>query len=151
MSVAAQRPPLFTPADRRRLAVVQAVGAALIALAWYLAAGRPDAGEQLVFVSLSLLGALVAVAGTAGLLLRGRRAIESRTALLLGPAPSGAADAPPPGGLVAGTGTRWFHRADCLLAQGRAWSAAPRSDHEAAGRKPCPACQPSLTPSGSAR
>ncbi len=57
MSVAA-RPPLFTTADRWRTGALVAAGAVTIALSWFLAAGRADAGDQLICVSLSLVGAL---------------------------------------------------------------------------------------------
>ena len=142
MSVAATRPPLFTSADRVRVGVLQAVGALLIALAWFFAAGRADAGDQLIFVSLSLLGALLGMAATAGLFLRGRRAVGARTAPLRGSAPAAPVDAPLARDLVAGPGAKWYHRSDCLLAEGRHWSPSPLSAHQAAGRKACPACKP---------
>jgi hypothetical protein len=141
-SVAAARPGLFTRSDGLRVGVLLAVGALVIALSWFFAAGRPDAGDQLVFVSLSLLGALLGMSATAGLLLRGRRAVGARTALLLGTAPAAPADAPLASDLVAGPGAKWFHRSDCLLVEGRNWPAAPLSAHQGAGRKACPACKP---------
>ena len=142
MTVIAGRPPLFTSADRRRVGVLQAVGAAVIVLSWFFAAGRADAGDQLVLVSLSLVGALLGMAATAGLLLRGRRMVGARTSLLLGTAPPAPADAPLARDLVAGPDAKWFHRSDCLLVEGRHWPAAPLSAHQRAGRKACPACKP---------
>src|SRR5439155_9786295 len=115
MSITATRPPLFTAADRRRVGVPLAVGTALVVVSWFFAAGRADAGDQLIFVSLSLVGALLGMAATAGLLLRGRRAVGARTALLLGTAPAAPADAPPAADLVAGPDAKWYHRSDCLL------------------------------------
>jgi hypothetical protein len=141
MSVAA-RPPLFTAADRWRTSVLVAAGAVTIALSWFFSAGRADAGDQLVFVSLSLVGALLGMAATAGLLLRGRRTVGARTRLLLGTAPHAPTDAPVSTDLVAGPDAKWFHRSDCLLAEGRGWPPAPLSAHQRAGRKACPACQP---------
>ena len=135
------RPPLFSRADRRQVLTLQGLGALLVALAWYFASGRPDAGDQLAFVTLSLIGALAGTAASARLFLRGRRAVGARTALLLGQAPSTAADSRPRAGdFVAGPTARWYHRSDCLLAEGRTWPAASRSAHERAGRKACPAC-----------
>jgi len=142
MSIAVARPPLFRPADRLRVGVVLAAGAVTIALSWFFAAGRADAGDQLIFVSLSLVGALLGMAATAGLLLRGRRAVGARTALLLGTAPAAPADAPPAADLVAGPDAKWYHRSDCLLVERRHWPAAPLSAHQRAGRKACPACKP---------
>ena len=141
-AAAAARPPLFTSADRLRVGILQAVGAVIIVLSWFFAAGRPDAGDQLVFVSLSLVGALLGMAATAGLLLRGRRAVGARTALLLGAAPAAPPDAPLATELVAGPGAKWYHRSDCLLVEGRHWPAAPLSAHQTAGRKACPGCKP---------
>ena len=141
MSVAA-RPPLFTTADRWRTGALVAAGAVTIALSWFFAAGRADAGDQLILVSLSLVGALLGMAATAGLLRRGRRTVGARTALLLGTAPDTPAATLVSTDLVAGPEAKWFHRSDCLLAEGRHWSPAPLAAHRAAGRKACPACQP---------
>jgi hypothetical protein len=62
--------------------------------------------------------------------------------MLLGPAPSASLAAVSAETLVAGGERRWFHRADCLLARSRNWPSASRSEHEQAGRQPCPACNP---------
>ena len=142
MSVAVGRPPLFTSADKLRVGGLLAVGAVIIALSWFFAAGRPDAGDQLVFVSLSLVGALLGMSATAGLLLRGRRLVGARTGLLLGTGPAGPTDTVLSAEIVAGPDAKWFHRSDCLLVEGRQWPAAPLSAHLAAGRKACPACKP---------
>ncbi len=142
MSIAAGRPPLFSRADRLRVGTLLAVGAVVIALSWFFAAGRPDAGDQLVFVSLSLVGALLGMSATAGQLLRGRRAVGARTRLLLGTAPAGPSEPLLIVETVAGPNAKWFHRSDCLLVEGRHWPAAPLSAHLGAGRKACPACQP---------
>jgi len=145
-TVAAGRPPLFTGADRLRVGVLLAVGAVIIALSWFFAAGRADAGDQLVFVSISLVGALLGMSATAGMLLRGRRAVGARTALLLGAAPAAPPEVPLAAELVAGPGAKWYHRSDCLLVEGRHWPAAARAVHENAGRKACPACNPGSGP-----
>jgi hypothetical protein len=141
MSVAA-RPPLFRAADRVRTGVLAAAGAVIIALSWFFAAGRADAGDQLIFVSLSLLGALLGMAATVGLLLRGRRTVGARRSLLLGTAPDAPADVLASAELVAGPDAKWYHRSDCLLVEGRHWSPAPLAAHRAVRRKACPACQP---------
>lgn len=138
----AARIPLWSKSEARRLAVLLLVGAVVIAASWFFAAGRPDAGDQLIFVSLSLLGALVGMSGVFGWVLRGRRAVGTRTRLLLGTAPAAPVDAPLASELVAGPEAKWFHRADCLLVQGRDWAVTPLGTHERAGRRPCPACKP---------
>jgi hypothetical protein len=140
--VTAGRPPLFTSADKLRVGVLLAAGAVVIVLSWFFAAGRSDAGDQLLFVSLSLVGALLGMAATAGLLLRGRRIVGARTQLLLGTAPAAPTDTLVSAELVAGPDAKWFHRSDCLLVEGRQWPPAPLAAHLGAGRKPCPACRP---------
>lgn len=44
--------------------------------------------------------------------------------------------------IVAGDGMRFFHRADCPMAVGREWEAAPPGEHTQAGHVPCGMCRP---------
>lgn len=134
--------PLWTRRDATVLAALMAVGAVLVALSWFFAAGRADAGDQLVFVTLALAGTMVGVAGAVIWTVHGRRLINLRRALLLGTAPPPAADRATATDLVAGASGKWFHRADCLLAEGRGWRPSPRAEHERAGRLACPGCKP---------
>lgn len=134
--------PLWSKRDEAVLGAVLALGAILVAAGWFFAAGRADAGDQLVFVSLALIGALVALAATIGWVVRGRRLISIRRALLLGTPPPPKAETARAVELVSAPTGKWFHRADCLLAHGRGWSPAPRSAHESAGRLSCPGCKP---------
>jgi hypothetical protein len=143
MSVApAAQFPLWSRQDAGRLGVLLAIGGIVVAVSWFFAAGRPDAGDQLVFVSLALLGTLVGMGAVAGWIVRGRRIISARRSLLLGTAPAAPALAAQALELVAGPRGRWFHRADCLLVDGRNWEASPRAAHESAGRLACPGCRP---------
>ncbi len=143
MSVAVEaRPALWSRRDAEWLVGLLAVGGVLVGLSWFFAAGRPDAGDQLVFVSLALVGVVVGSAAVVGWLVRGRRFLSARRGLLLGTAPPEAATAARAEELVAGPGGRWFHRADCLLVDGRGWTASPRREHESAGRLACPGCRP---------
>ena len=146
--VTAGRPPLYTGADKRTAGVLLVAAAITIGLSWFFAAGRSDAGDQLVFVSLALAGALLGISATAGLVLRGRRRVGVRRRLLLGTAPAAPADTPRSEDLVAGPDAHWFHRADCLLVEGRRWPAAPLSSHLGVGREACRACRPGLTSGG---
>lgn len=133
---------LWSRRDAGRLGVLLAVGALLLVLAWAGASGRDDAGDQVVFVTLGLLGALVGWGGTAAWVLRARRQISARRAHLLGdapPKPHGGAASPT---LVAGTDGKWFHRSDCPLVTNRGWAPSSRSDHIKAGRAACPGCRP---------
>lgn len=134
--------PLWSRRDRVRLLVPLIGGAALIGWAWFLAAGRDDAGTQLAPVSLAIAGAGVGFGAALVWLGRGRRAVQALSWHLLGSADGSAAPTPVAAELLAGPSARYFHRGDCLLVTGRAFPAAPRSDHERAGRQPCPACRP---------
>ncbi|HEY0400324.1 MAG TPA: hypothetical protein VGF00_18130 [Acidimicrobiia bacterium] len=138
--------PLWSRRDATLLGTLLAVGAVLVGVSWFFAAGRADAGDQLVFVSLALLGALIGLAGVAAWTVHGRRLIGARRGLLLGTAPpatpEGMGWAAHAAELVAGPQGKWFHRADCLLADGRGWPASLRAQHESAGRKACPGCRP---------
>ena len=134
--------PLWSRGDATILGAALAIGAAFVAAGWFFAAGRPDAGDQLVFVSLALVGAVVNLAAVVGWVARGRRAIRARRGLLLGMPPPPKAETAVAAELVAAPTGKWFHRADCLLTHGRAWSASSRSAHEAAGRLACPGCRP---------
>jgi hypothetical protein len=134
--------PLWSKRDEAALGVVLAVGAALVVAGWFFAAGRADAGDQLVYVTVAVLGVVVGLAAVIGWVVRGRRLISTRRALLLGSPPPPKAEAAFAAELVAATTGKWFHRADCLLAHGRDWSAAPRAEHEQADRQACPGCRP---------
>jgi hypothetical protein len=134
--------PLWTRRDATVLAVLLAVGGVLVALSWFFAAGRADAGDQLVFVTLAVVGTVVGVIGAVLWTTHGRRLINLRRSLLLGTAPPPAADHAVAAELVAGPSGKWFHRADCLLAEGRGWATSTRAQHESAGRHACPGCRP---------
>ena len=134
--------PLWSKRDEVTVGAVLAVGAVLVLAGWFFAAGRADAGDQLVYVTVALIGVLVGLAAVIGWVVRGRRLISTRRALLLGSPPPPKAEAAFATDLVAASTGKWFHRADCLLAHGRDWSPAPRGEHEQAGRQSCPGCRP---------
>lgn len=136
------RRPMWSRRDVLRMGTLAGGGCAIVALSWFFAAGEPDVQSQLVFVTLSVLGAAVVTAGAFAWVRSGRRMVARRIQRLLGAAPIDARTAAPAADLVAGPTAKWFHRADCLLVDGRGWPAFPRHTHEAAGRRPCPACAP---------
>ena len=136
--------PLWSKADTARLRTLAGAGAVVLGVSWFGASGQSDAGRQLVYVSLAVCGMFVGMAGVGGWLLGGRRTVRAQTRLLLGDAPAAASSGT---GLASDTfvavpEARWFHRAGCLLVKDRSLPVSPRSDHEAAGRKACPACVP---------
>ena len=133
---------LWSKRDAGWLGVLLGVGTLLIVLAWAGASGRDDAGDQVGFVTLALLGALLGWAATAGWVVGARRVITARRAYLLGEAPARPVEGARSPSLVAGDDGRYFHRSDCSLAAGRSWVASPRQAHESAGRTACPGCRP---------
>lgn len=132
----------WTATDRRLLAVRLGAGATAITAAWFFAAGKADPADQIAFVGLALVGALLGMYGVFAWAARGRRFVGERARFLLGAAPAVNVDVASAETLVAGGSRAWFHRADCVLATSRGWPAAARSAHEGAGRRPCPACRP---------
>lgn len=136
----ARRPPLWSRRDARALAALVAFGAVLIAAAWFFAAGRADAGDQMAFLSLAVVGVALGTVASGGWVMKGRRAVGARRRRLLGAAPVTAAVGPRAQDLVAGPAAAWFHRSDCLLVESRRFAAFSLVDHQAAGRRACPAC-----------
>src|SRR5206468_6241777 len=106
------------------------IGALLIGCAWFLAAGQAEPGNQLVLVSLALLGALVEMYGVFGWIARGRQRLAQRGRVLFGTATQDNALVASAEQLVGGDDRHCFHRADCLLAKGRNWPVGSRSTHE---------------------
>ena len=132
----------WSPTDRRLLVLRAGAGAAVIVVAWFVAAGKPETAQQIPYAALSVLGGLLGMYGVFAWVARGRRLVGERARFLLGVAPDSDVDVASAGTLVAGGEHTWFHRADCLLAASRHWPAADRAVHERAGRRPCPACKP---------
>lgn len=112
--------------------------------AWFLASGEESFTRQSGPASLAVVGLLVGLYAHVGWILTGRRVIGLRAHTLLGDAPS-VTHGPRTAGealLVGAPGMRYFHRAGCSMAEGRAWAAAARQAHTRAGRQPCGMCQP---------
>lgn len=125
------------------------IGAALVVIGWMALSGTLDLDRQTGFVILGLVGTMLALAGLGGALLGGMRAIRDRRAVVVRciallaelTAPA-AAPGPAESALLSGDGMTHFHRADCLLAEGKSLRAADADGHRAAGRRPCPVCLP---------
>jgi hypothetical protein len=132
----------WTATDRRLLGLRLGAGAAVVGVAWFVAAGRAEPADQIPFAALSVLGGLLGMYGVFAWVARGRRLVGERVRFLLGVAPDSDVDVASAETLVAGREHTWFHRADCLLAASRHWPSADRAGHERAGRRPCPACKP---------
>ena len=130
-------------------ALLSGIGVALLVAGWVLVRNESVYADQAAGINMALAGVLVAGASAIPMLLAGRRAVGVRRLAVLGDlrgiparASAGTSDASTSHNLIGGVGLRRFHRAGCTLAQGRNWSAAPRSEHERAGRVPCGVCRP---------
>ncbi len=157
---------LWGAEDLLRWVITVGLGGIVVAVSWYVCAGDLQFSQQVGPTDAAIAGLLLAGVGNVAWLLHGRRALGERRRALLpdvtldsldraapvatrrrqGPAtetmtsvPSASEEAL----FVAGEGMERFHRADCVLAAGRTgWSALPRHEHEAAGRRPCGVCRP---------
>jgi hypothetical protein len=137
--------------DLVRLIVIVAVGAVVCAVAWTGASGHAQLKDQKGWIAVGVAGFLVAVAGQSLWLRQGRRAVAAHAARVMGDVAALTPDVShrstpravsPEQHLVAADGMRHFHRPDCPIATGRAWTPLPRRAHEATGRTPCGICQP---------
>jgi hypothetical protein len=105
--------------------------------------------NQVPGLNLAVLGAVLASAAVASLLLSGRRAVSGRRVAVLGALPQIARRLPEDATahvaaevLVASDDLRHFHRGSCALAADRDWTARSRREHQQAGRTPCGVCRP---------
>jgi hypothetical protein len=138
-----QRSP-WSDNDLLLLVAVWILGAAFVAASYEVISGKPRFEDQAGWLSLAVAGVVVAFAGQAIWLLRGRRAVGERCHALLfaehrvrGSYSALARSET----LVAGDGLALYHRADCPMV-GERWRTAVRSAHEAAGRVACGICRP---------
>ena len=130
-------------------ALLSGIGGALVLAGWVLVRNESLYADQAAGINMAIAGVVAAGAGAIPMLLGGRHSIVVRRLAVLGDLrglpvrasarPSGASASQ---SLVGGDGLRHFHRAGCTMAHGRNWSAAPRSEHERAGRVACGVCLP---------
>src|SRR5947207_2668862 len=130
-------------------------GAVMLLIAWWGASGTTQLGAQLAWVNVAVAGVILAGTGNAIWLLHGRRSVTLRRRRLVDegfslgagarthPVPSGGSrvGAGPDAALVASPRMTRFHRQDCPLVAAKVVSAASRSSHERAGRRPCGVCR----------
>lgn len=136
------------------VAVVHVLTIALALIAWYGSSGVATPDCQIPWVALALFGPVLSGAVNGVWLLIARRALGIRQRKVSARirevrdqyAPTAARAIAGEGAvsLVALEGMSFYHRAGCVLVQGRpgARTTNRRPDHEAAGRRPCGWCQP---------
>jgi hypothetical protein len=133
---------------------VQLLAIAVAVVAWYGTSGVDAPSRQLPWIGLACLAPMLSGAVNAVWIVGTRRALGRRQALVAERArrvAGGLTRSGPKGTdlasvkLVAVGGLAFYHRADCVLIEGRG-SAASRDDHERAGRSACGWCLPNPTP-----
>lgn len=135
-------------ADLRRLVRVLALSGTGLVVAWVVASGTTDPARQEYAVAAGIVATALAVAGMAGWLLAGMRAVRRLRAdelhdvreLLARRSDVPAAPASP-GGRVTGRGMSHHHDPDCLMVRGKPVRAA-----RGKGLTPCPVCLPAVAP-----
>lgn len=140
------------PADgARSLVLATACGIGLIVV-WYQVAGRGVFGDQIGWMTAGAVILLVALYALASLIVRGRRAVGERLALMI-PDPVGhlgarsqpaaqlRKQAGPDGSEVAVVdGRDLYHRPDCPMLQGRNHVMLSATSALAQGIQPCALC-----------
>jgi hypothetical protein len=138
------------------LCLLALAGAALVAIAWYATSGSSVLSTQVVWVSVGVLGVVVSGTGNVVWLLSAWRAVGERHAALAlriqvndHDLEAEATDQAPPiiaptrdRVVVAGPKVTRYHRANCILVQGKRVGAAESEAHQAAGLEPCGVCRP---------
>ena len=133
----------WTRTDAVLTAAVIAVGCAVWAIGWYRVSGEGAFDSQIAPMNVATLGVAVAVAGQVLWFLSGRRAVDFRRRVLLGDDAALAQISAPAEDLDSFVGSeRLYHRADCPMAQDRAWVPLSRAEQDQAGREPCGWCEP---------
>jgi hypothetical protein len=129
----------------------QTLVVAVLLWAWWRASSQPLARDHEPWLNLGI-GAVLVSGAVNGLFLMGaRRAVTLRRALLFrtaslanpispGPVAAGGPQRAPK--FAAGPAMTRYHRPTCALAAGKPVELERRSDHEAAGRRPCGICRP---------
>jgi len=133
----------WTRTDAVLTAAVMSVGCAVWAIGWYRVSGEGAFDAQIAPMNIAMLGVVVAVAGQVLWFMSGRRSVDYRRRVLLGDDAALAQIAAPAEDLDSFVGSeRLYHRADCPMAQDRAWVPLSRAEQEQAGRVPCGWCEP---------
>lgn len=147
-SLSARMPGLWSRGVALAVALLVAIAALIMVIAWYEASGTVRVERQLEWAVVGVAGAGAVCVAMVLWVLAGRRAVAFRlhgTTSVLGyrarPAPA-EMSRPAAVSLVATRRMSRYHLPWCRLAAGKPVRPASRGEHEAAGRKPCGVCQP---------
>ena len=135
-------------ADAVELAAAFAAGPVVLGIAWFGASGATVIADQIPWLNLAVLGALLPGIGAGRWVLRGHQAVRRRTDDLSAgwqPDPSAFRLAASTNGreqLMSNAAMTRYHRPVCPAAAGKAVVPDSRPAHEGAGRRPCEMCRP---------
>jgi hypothetical protein len=126
------------------------IGAVVFVIGWIGLSGTVDFDRQTGYGMLGAFGILVAFAGLGGWLYGGMCAIRNRRTVvvraiavlaeLTAPAESPSGDTTTH--LLTADGMTHYHRSGCVFTDGKSLTSASAGAHAAAGRRPCPVCEP---------
>jgi hypothetical protein len=142
----------WRPADATRLVLVDIVGGSAVVVGWLGTAQTSALSRQLTWVTVAVVGLVIAGTGNALWLLAGRRNVGLRLRAALDEHVTGPAAVPVPGvvahpaarALVAVPRGSRYHRPACVLARGKEHQPATAKRHLANGLRPCEACRPEV-------
>jgi hypothetical protein len=133
-------------ADTVELAGAFAVGTIVLSIAWFGASGATVIADQIAWLNLAVLGAVVPGMAAGRWVLRGHQAFRRRTDGLSGgyrvSSPQVAPESNGREAFVSHPAMTRYHRSGCLAAAGKAVALESRAVHERAGRIPCEMCRP---------
>jgi hypothetical protein len=141
----------WRPSDATRLLLVEVTGATAVIGGWLGAADTSDLAHQLGWVTVAVVGLVIASTGNTLWLLAGRRNVGLRLQTALAerdarPRGLGSAPAAPTqqSCLVAVPKGSRYHRQDCVLVIGKTTTTRAVEEHLAQGLRACEVCDPEL-------
>lgn len=121
-----------------------------IAFSWWMIGGTAEAATQQRWLDVGVVAVILATVGDAVYLLAGRRSVRSRQRSLAlrlarltdaGVTTDNTVETDS-GTVVTAARMSRYHRADCLLVQGKAVTRGSVGENQRAGRRPCGVCMP---------
>lgn len=131
-----------------RLGLGEGIALAFVISGWIGASGVSSVRRGLLWLGISLTGLVIAGVSNGWWLLVGLRSVGGRASVSVPPVVGRAslAKRSEPRSrqdrLVSAAGMTRYHRAGCVLVQGREIAEKTASKHQAAGLRPCGVCEP---------
>ena len=140
----------WTQDHRIALVLRNGVALTLMIVGWWMASGTTSIGAEVAWLSVAVLGLVVAgIANGLWLAMGYRSIVLARNVVItpgqdLNPVRTETPARPAEGetSLVTADAMSRYHRTDCQLVVGKELRTAARSLHEQSGRRPCEVCEP---------